>query len=622
MLSWPAALILIFAAGALVGFIIAYLMYRKKALPLTVLDRLPLAIWRRSTKLDLTWANKAALGLFGQDVQKKEFDQTARQLAKKAQKNKRLASESRTLVVEGSARILDVAEIPLPNGTLVGYGADQTALEAVQAELVLHVSAHREMLQSLHTGIFIFGRDKRLNFFNKAGADLFNLSPASLENAPTIEQWLDILRDHRRLPEYADFRSFARDFTRRMMNLIGPSQELIHNPQDQTFRMTANPHPLGGTILTFEDVTDLLTLESNYNTLIAVQEETIDQLIEAVAVFGGDGRLKLFNPSFVRMWGIDRRFLSGEPHGGNLVKELHKSLVGQKDIANYVIDDISSRETKQWRLELNEHRVIDVMAVPLSDGGRLFQYSDVTDTLLRERALEDRNAALMEADRVKSEFMANVSYEFRTPLNAIVGYTELLSREYFGALNQKQREYTDAILASAQELVELIGNVLDVTAIEAGHITLEAKPIELGLVLSESINLAKPRYLNRNFHFNVPKLEHIATVNGDAARLKQAFGSLFNLAFSGMPNSGVLDLQINYQQGYVNVILNQQGGMALNRDQGRQLQSGLSLVLVKTLLELHGGQLWSEREGDFWKVICRLPYLSSGQTALPTPSKI
>ena len=79
------------------------------------------------------------------------------------------------------------------------------------------------------------------------------------------------------------------------MSIIGPFEELMHTPRGRTFRMVATPHPMGGVILTYEDVTDKLALEASYNTLIEVQRETIDHLYEGIAVYGSDGRLKLHN---------------------------------------------------------------------------------------------------------------------------------------------------------------------------------------------------------------------------------------------------------------------------------------------------------------------------------------
>lgn len=607
-----------FTAGLLCGWLLAFFWQKKKrarptSLALSLLEDLPLPLWQRDETLNLCWSNKAAQDLIDFRSKKDQPDDPALALAKRARRNNRLGIESCSLVVQGVSRVVDIYELPLPDAGTLGFSIDQTALEAAQAELVRHVSAHHEMLQYLHTAIFIFGRDKRLSFFNEAAADLFLLDPSHLDDAPSMEEWLELLRDRRKLPEYADFRSFSRDFVKRVMTLLGPTEELIHNPQGQTFRMLANPHPLGGTVLTFEDVTDRLALERKYNTLIKVQKETIDHLVEGVAVYGADGRLKLFNQAFVDIWHLDPASLASEPHLGKLVGFFAKLMPDHPELVERLTDDLMLRETRQWRLQLKDLRVVDIIGVPLIDGSRLYQYTDVTDSLQKARALEERNAALLAADRLKSEFMANVSYEFRTPLNAIVGYAELLKREYFGFLNERQKEYTAAILDSAHDLVELIGNVIDVAAIEAGYVRLEAKAVSLEQVLRDCVTLLKPRQVTKSVDLIAGDFSGLGNIKGDGQRLKQAFGSLLNVAFTTAPNGSkvlfsakrALDyVDVTVAQGYEEDLVPQ--GANFN-DRGRDPVSGLSLALTKTLVELHGGHLLTDTASSSWRVTCRLP---------------
>ena len=169
---------------------------------------------------------------------------------------------------------------------------------------------------------------------------------------------------------------------------------------------------MGGVILTYEDVTDKLALEASYNTLIEVQRETIDHLYEGIAVYGSDGRLKLHNSAFTRMWSLTEDEIANQPHVSKVVDLVAKFFAGRKDwpsVRERIVSEVAERELRNLRIERSDRKVIDVAAIPLPDGGRLYKYTDVTDSINMERALRERNEALMAADRLKSEFIANVS---------------------------------------------------------------------------------------------------------------------------------------------------------------------------------------------------------------------
>src|SRR5262249_93608 len=120
---------------------------------------------------------------------------------------------------------------------------------------------------------------------------------------------------------FADFRAYKRTQLAMFTSLIEPHQELLHLPDDRTLSMSVSPHPLGGLIFVYEDVTDRLALERSYNTLIEVQRETLDSRFEIIAVFGSEGRLKLHNPAYSRIWDLSESDLAGEPHIGEIIEK-------------------------------------------------------------------------------------------------------------------------------------------------------------------------------------------------------------------------------------------------------------------------------------------------------------
>ena len=138
-----------------------------------------------------------------------------------------------------------------------------------------------------------------------------------------------------------------------------------------------------------------------------------------------------------------------------------------------IIAHTTERSPSFNRLDRTDDTVLEWASVPLPDGATLMTYLDVTDSNNVELALRERNEALQEADRLKSEFISNVSYELRTPLNTIIGFSELLSAGFFGSLETRQAEYVQGIFDSSQHLLQLVNDILDLATIEAGHMRLD-----------------------------------------------------------------------------------------------------------------------------------------------------
>lgn len=589
-----------------------------------LLDQLPYPVWRRGNELSIAWCNPAFAQIFDMPVERiigerREINAAAKALAKRAQRVGLAQSESQQLIVKGQRRLYDLTEVPLADGSVIGFALDQTQLEESHAELTRHIAAHDDVLQALSTGIVIFGPDRRVKFFNGAFRELFNLDAQFLRQEPTIDQVLDKLRERRQIPEQADFRSFKQEWIRHVMSVIDPFEELMHVPSGGTYRMMAAPHPFGGVILTFEDVTDNLTMERNYNTLIEVQKETIDHLYEGIAVFGSDGRLKLHNPAFEQLWNLSPDILRTEPHVAQIadaVKPYFESRHNWPDLRHRIITEVADRELKNVRLERIDGKIIDIAAIPLADGGRLFKYTDVTDSINMERALTERNEALMAADRLKSEFIANVSYEFRTPLNAIIGYAELLARQYFGEMNERQLEYSSAILDSAQNLILMIGDVIDVAAIEAGYIQLEPALVDIRQLVESISRLFQQRARSRNIDLVLELPADIGAIRADPQRLKQALGNLLSAAIGAAPGGRSIVVAAQRHENTMEISVAVRGapddfGLDVGPDsdsaQARSSTRGLGVALARTLIELHGGQLTTESSPQGRRIVSTLP---------------
>ena len=215
-------------------------------------------------------------------------------------------------IVAGQRRSFDVLTVPAGRGS-AGIGIDATEAEAMRAELKRMADAHRRTLDQLATGVAIFGSDQRLVFYNAAYRSLWDLDAGFLDQGPTDSAVLDQLRAARKLPDEQDFRQW-KTALHEAYRAVEPKEHTWHLPDGRTMRVVTTPNPEGGVIYLFHDVTERLDLERRYDALIRVQGETLDNLTEAVAVFGSDGRLRLFNPVFARMWRLAPEMLAERPH--------------------------------------------------------------------------------------------------------------------------------------------------------------------------------------------------------------------------------------------------------------------------------------------------------------------
>ena len=594
----------------------------------TFLDHLPVPAWRRNERLHLEWANSAYAEAVEADradtavEQSIEIDRAEPELVRKAITDGEPAREQKYVVIRGQRRLLDITELPLEGGS-AGFALDATAEDNATIDLRRHIEAHADTLNRLKTAVAIFGSDQRLKFFNQAYAQLWPLDEAWLDTGPSKGEILDRLRDLRRVPEQADFQSWKNERLARFTEVNEQPDEVWHLPDGRTLRIAAQHHPFGGLLYLYEDLSNMVALESSFNRLIETQRATLDNLYEGVALFGSDGRLKLYNQSFVRIWHLGARNLEGEPHFDQIASwcsVLFGELNDWQLIQQTVTEISKERRTQEGNQARADGSVVQYAAIPLPDGATLLSFIDISDTFRIERALRERNEALETADRLKSEFVGHVSYHLRTPLNTITGFGELLEQEMFGALNEKQHEYSSGILEASNQLMALINDILDLATIEAGAMALEIDTVDVFQVLQSAVNLTAKRALDAGLVLKLECNESIGTIRADERRIKQIVFNLLSNAISFTQEGGQVTVGAKRAGPQVCVWVEDTGsGIAPKRmanvferfeshgGEGRR-GAGLGLSLVKSFVELHGGWVSMESdEGAGTKVACFLP---------------
>ncbi|MCF8495971.1 MAG: PAS-domain containing protein [Alphaproteobacteria bacterium] len=621
------------------------------------LDTVPRPLWLRNAEQAIIWCNETYATFLGKsrdsivEEQKEILSQQRKskaaphlpapgpEMAADALQTGEIRETRGHSIIQGRRMLLNISEIPMPAyGMTLGIAYNVTREEDLENELKRHQSSNRELLEQLRSAIAIYGADERLEFYNSSYAQLWGLEDQWLNTRPRLGEIMEKLRETRRLPEQADFRRFKQSWRDMFTRLIDPFEDMLYLPDGTVLRMLAVPHSMGGLMMTFEDVTSRLELESSYNTLIAVQKETLDNLDEAIAVYGGDGRLKLWNPAFATLWKFNPESLSGEPHITTVV-EKQKPFFEEKTWPRQKEDLIAKgleRRMQEGRLHRTNDTLVDYVTVPIPDGGVLISYRDVTDTVRVENALREKNAALEAAEQLKVDFLANVSYQLRTPLNAIMGFNEILGKEFFGPLNERQKQYTQDIQTASDRLLTLINDILDLATLEAGYMALDRSDVNIHSMLQGVRDLVEEWARKDQISLEIACPETIGAVYADERRLRQALINLVRNAITFTPAGGTIRIAATRSHAGFTITVSDTGVGISREDRMRIFEpferahsavgnmrlsrsgAGLGLALVKNIIALHGGTVDLESEpGKGTAVSLFLPL-----TAVPTMLKL
>lgn len=579
-------------------------------------------MWVRDEDLRLIWVNKAYVDAVdgesaeqviaeGLELVTSSIGKTAQDIAAVSRDVNETYNEKHFVVIRGERRAVEIYNTPIliDNGRIgsMGYAQDITELEKTRGELIHHTESHSETLNKLSTAVAIFTSGKRLEYYNSAFSRLWHLPEGLLLSHPHHGEVLEAMREARRLPEQANFPEWKAGQIEAYTQLIEPVEEMWHLPDNTSLRVVTQPHPLGGLLIFYEDVTDHFALERDYNTLFAVQRETLNNLHEGIAVFGIDGCLQLYNEAFAGIWKLDISMLDAKPHTMD-VMDAFASNYGSSDqiveLKNLIVGGEVKKELSSGQLKRRDGSVVNYSAVPLPDGAMLITFIDVSDSFAIERVLRQRNLALEEADKIKTDFLAHMSYELRTPLNSIIGFSELLEKEYQGPLNDVQHDYMHSILSASGQLLELFNDILDLSVIEAGGLTLEVDEFELPAVMDQVIDQLQERLKVKDIEMIVKCPKKLKPVRGDAKRIQHIVYNLLSNAVKFTPPLGTISLIVS-QDSLNYMLCIQDSGVGIKPNEVSRIfekfftgsnalteqGAGLGLSLVESFVELHGGKI-------------------------------
>jgi signal transduction histidine kinase len=587
----------------------------------SLIEASPVPMWHRGPDMRLALVNSA----YVRAVEAKDADDAiARGLelidaasgvspiaaAATALEKNETASRVVPVTIDGERRSMRVVDVPLGEAGVAGYALDIDDVEKARAAFRRFADTQRDTLDRLSAGVAQFSADRSLIFCNQPFQQLFALKPEWVVERPDFDRLLDRMREAGRVPETRDFPGWKAERREWFIAAGGAIEENWVIQGGQHLRLVAQPLPDGGLLLIFEDRTEQAQLASARDTLLRVRTATFDNLFEAVGVFESDGRLHLWNNRFREIWGFEEAFLAEHPRVDALAESIAPQLSNPARatlIRELVRSATVDRKQRSGRVALKDGRHFEFAAVPLPDGNALFIMLDISDSRKIEHALRDRASALEEADKVKTAFVANMSYELRTPLTSISGFAEMLASGFAGPLEPRAKDYVDAILQSTERLGVLVDNVLDLTQSDTGALPMERKLVDLAELAQRAGGACAGLINAKSIDFEFAIDPSVGTLQGDAKRLRQALDHLLRNALTYTPNKGRVLLHASGDENHALIVVSDNGpGMddaqqakALDRfsrigvadGRGGDASLGLGLPLARQFVEAHGGSL-------------------------------
>ncbi|WP_228244037.1 PAS domain-containing sensor histidine kinase [Porphyrobacter sp. GA68] len=528
--------------------------------------------------------------------------QTAQQAADKGAPIERIVAAT----VRQERRSLRVTDLPLGAEGIAGYAIDIEEMEEQSRQFRAFREAQRQMLDQLSVGVAQFDPQRRLTFANQPFYRAFALPPAAVSDRLPFEQVLSLARDANRTPVVRDFPSWRRELAD-WFALSSAREEAWPLPDKTHLRVIAQPMPDGGLVVIAEDRTEQLAMSAMRDTLLRTRSATFDNLYEALAVFAPNGKVEQWNRSFAGTWGLDPELLEQHPAAEELLAAIAPNLRNAKQakvIGTTIRAATLDRQKRHGRVDMADGRTLEYAGMPLPDGNGMLTVLDVTAARQAQAALQERARALEEADAVKTRFLANMSYEFRTPLTSISGFAELLASGSAGPLTETAQDYVTAIRDAAGRLIDQVENVLHLSQSEAGLLPLSKEPVDLLPFMTETVRARESDIVAAGQKLDL-RGNPGRTVSADPQQLRRAISHLLDNALKATPRGGRIHIELKEKGDTVRIVISDNGqGMSqaelaraidglrpLTDGSGVERRQGLGIPLARQLIEAHGGSV-------------------------------
>ncbi len=560
---------------------------------------------------------------------------------------------------------LAIGEVNLDGKRLfIGTARDVTRKHEAERELAEKSALLNATFENMSQGFSVYDADLKLAAFNQRFLELSGL-PSDFE--PLGMGHEEIIR-HR-----AEYGVLGKDDVEEKIKFriesIKEGKDRIRErlrPDGTVIVYHRKVLPSGGFVTTYTDITELRESERELAEKSALLNTTFENISQGFSVYDSDFKLVAFNQNYITL----RGFPPGLIRLGMGYDDVIRFHAQRGEYSDGDIEDIVKTRMEQIRqTDDKEHifqrttpdgTVLSGRRNPMPGGGFVTTYTDITqpkktedallqseeqlkthileleDTRGRYEAQSEDLANLAEdvavardeaeaANKAKSEFLALMSHELRTPLNAVIGFSEIIMNEMFGAVgNLKYREYAHDVYDSGIHLLGLINDILDLSKIEAGGMKLEEEEVEAIEVTNASLAMVRGRAESGNVKLITDIAENMPNLYIDRRKLLQILVNLLSNAVKFTPEGGKVTIKVwcRADSGFVFQVKDTGIGIALedipkalspfgqvDDPLGRLYEgTGLGLPLTKSLVEMNSGCLDLQSEiGKGTTITVRFP---------------
>lgn len=334
----------------------------------------------------------------------------------------------------------------------------------------------------------------------------------------------------------------------------------------------------------------------------------------AVQGFDSDYCIHYWNNASEKIYGYSKTEAIGQKINDLLVPAENKH--DFDNVVNSILDDTNHTSSMEIDLISMDGKQIPVFSsfsvveVPERQAEIFSMEIDLSQRIMMENELIEARIIADTSNNAKSEFLANMSHEIRTPLNSIIGFSDMLSDNLTGPLNEKQIKYAQYISESGKHLLRIINDILDLSKAESGKMELEFESFDLDSFISGVIESIKPLANAKNISIVSPLQPKIREIEADAGKLKQVLYNLIGNAVKFSDEGGIISITYKQIDNSIHFEIRDDGmGIKeedikklfkpfsqLDNQEGKTKGTGLGLSLVKKMVELHGGNIWVKSE--------------------------